>query len=340
MFNCRLWGVYRLLYEIVLMDTTNNANINNKSGSQYNKEEDRVTAEFLKILHYGGHSLVAYLFGEEFDLPSNDVIVESQVYGGASRPDGCISCNCDYTILVESKIYIKSINETQLKNHQNLLAEKGSSAFLLYITPDDVMPIELKGLPRVFWRSWERIVKDLDNYVKSNPNILIEYLVNEFKKTVEIVVYKQRKITDSDDKMIFLQTETKQERVIIVGGSWAEDVALKYGAYICQPERFFLPASYMAFCFNNRIKYLFKINGDPIERTTLNGILPDNFFTDKEPYYKGDERKFFRLELVKEFNPVIENDAKDKNGNTCAYVQRQRYTTYEKINNAKFTSEL
>lgn len=319
--------------------TNSNANIDSKSITQYKKEEDRVTAEFLKILHYGGHSLVSYLFGEDFDLPSNDIIVETQVYGECSRPDGCISCECNYTILVESKIYTNSINTKQLAGHQSYIANK-SSVFLLYITPDETIPVELENLYHVYWTSWHSIVEQLDNYVKDTQDRLIEYFVNEFRKTVTIVVYKQRRVVEADNETPMTQAEDKEERVIIVGGRWGEDVAVKYNAYACQPDRYFHPARYMAFCFDHRIKYLFKIVDEPIEHTGIRELLPDNYFNVKEPNYNGEERKFFRLELVKEFNPEIINDATDKYGKPCAYVQRQRYTTYDKIINAKVTSEL
>ena len=317
----------------------NNSSIDSKSITQYKKEEDRVTAEFLKILHYGGHSLVSYLFGEEFDLPSNDIIVESQVYGGCSRPDGCISCDCNYTIMVESKIYTNSINIDQLAGHQTYIANN-SSTFLLYITPDETIPVKLENLYHVYWTNWRSIVEQLDNYVKDTQDRLIEYLVNEFRKTVTIVVYKERRVVEADNGTTMIQTEDKEERVIIVGGRWGEDVALRYNAYACQPDRYFHPARYITFCFDHRIKYLFKIIGEPIERTQISGLFPDSYFKAKEPHYNGDERKFFRLELVKEFNPEIKNDATDKYGKPCAYVQRQRYTTYDKIISARVTSEL
>lgn len=316
---------------------TKKSSVGSLSVSQYRKEEDRVTAEFLKIIHYGGHDLVAYLFGEDFDLPSNDISVESQIYGGGTRPDGRISSDCRYTILVESKIHPNSINMQQLKGHLKHIAD--SSTFLLYITPDEVMPKELENLYHVFWRNWWSLLDSLEAYVASNPDRLLEYLVAEFRKTIEIVVYKQRRHITIVERTPLSQ-EGKEERVIIVGGRWGEDVALKYNVYVCQPNRFFHPARYMAFCFNNRIKYLFKIVDEPIESIVLTGMLPDSFFTDKEPHYKGDERKVYRLEKVKEFTPDILNDAKDKNGKPCAFVQRQRYTTLDKINNAKKTSDL
>lgn len=318
--------------------------INSKSPAQYSKSEDRVTAEFLKILQYGGHNLVAYLFGEDFDLPSNDVIVESQYYGNSSRPDGRISCDCNYEIFVESKIVANAINISQFNNHCNMIGSN-SHIYLLYITPDSSMPTVLKGRFHVYWVSWNELVEKLEAYTKDASDRLLTYLVEEFKKTILIVVYHMAVdyMGLSEDRTLEDDNKAKEERVIIVGGRWGEDVALDYGVYICAPNRFFHPARYLAFCFNNRIKYLFEIVGDIYEQVNLKALpkLSADYFVKKEPQYtETDLRKVMFLKKVKEFDPEIENDSLDKNGNPCAYVQRQRYTTKDKIMSAKKTSDL
>lgn len=129
-------------------------------------------------------------------------------------------------------------------------------------------------------------------------------------------------------------------RVIIVGGAYGENVALKYNFYACQNRRSFLPSRYLAFAYKNRIEHLFEIIGDSKDDINLkNEGIDESYFLDLDPNYHG-LRKFFKLKHCKTFDPVIINDNKDKNGNRCAFVQRQTYTTYESIMNARVTSEL
>lgn len=309
----------------------------------YSKAEDRVTAALLKILHYGGHDLVQYIF-EECDLPSNSINVRSQIYVGSSRPDGAISCNCSYQIYIESKIVPNSVNAQQLANHKKLI---DSNNKLLYITSDESIPTILENLYNVFWINWEDLIEKLQSYGFSDR--LLEYLIKEFVLLVKHLIYE--KLNDKPkrkssplhiDDTLLESTESVNERVIIVGGRWGEDVALNYGFYACQANRFFLPARYMAFYYNHRVKYLFEIQGTPIEAVDIQkgSAVPASYFTQKEPTYKPEMRKLFQLKLIQEFQPEIQNDSRDKNGNLCAFVQRQKYTTVDKIKSAKYTSQL
>jgi hypothetical protein len=320
--------------------------ISNKPVTQYCKAEDRVTAEFLKIVKRGGFDLVTFLFGDMMDVPSCDLFVDTQYYpkGHTSHPDGLIAKNCNFRIFIESKIRPNDINVIQLNNHLRLLSS--SFDYLVYITPDTTKPKELIGTKAV-WISWQDLLDKLKDYASSCDDPVIQYLVGEFELTLMVLVFKvkYRKGNEKDVREDEIFIDTGDDRVIIVGGSWAEDIALEYKRYICQPNRYFLPARYIAFCFDHRIKYLFKIVGDPIEAVDLRDSsvkLGSDYFTNTEPYYNSnpDLRKVFFLELVKEFSPVIVNDSVSKNGKRCAFVQRQRYTTYTKIIKAKFTSNL
>lgn len=129
--------------------------------------------------------------------------------------------------------------------------------------------------------------------------------------------------------------------MIVVGGSFGEDVALKYGFYACQNNRFFRKAKYMAFAYDNRIKYLFEIeNGTSKNNVDLSteSRIPSAYFQEKEPHYNHELRELFWLK--KEADLDIVNDTIDRRGRRTAFVQRQVYTTYDKIIEAKLTSEL
>ncbi len=307
----------------------------------YSKPEDKVTAALLQILHYGGHDLVQYLF-EECDLPSNTINVMSQIYENDSHPDGAISCDCKYQIYIESKIVSNAINKKQLENHRKLI---DSNNLLLYITPDAITPSILDGLYNVFWFNWEDLIEKLQSYDLSDR--LLKFLIDQLILLVKHLVYD--KIKDNikakkqkKDKIIATEMKDKEERVIIVGGRWGEDVALKYYFYACQPNRHFLPARYIAFYWNGRIKYLFEIEGDPKEAVDIKkeSSINKDYFSKKEPNYKSEPRKFFKLKYVQDFTPEILNNIKSIGNKPCAFVRRQRYTTIDKLRLAQFTSQL
>ncbi len=321
-----------------------NKNITNQSiFGEYKNAEDRVTSALLQILHYGGHELVAYVF-DDCDLPSNNVDICPQVSGDGSRPDGSISCNCNYQIYIESKILRNQMHSThgqkQFQNHLKLLDDP--SALLVYITPDLQIPEQLKNHNRVVWMNWKSIMNKLSDYKTEDK--LVNFRMNKFILLVKHIVRGEKRDDRGKCDDILLEAESidDNQRVIIVGGRWGEDVAIKFGFYACQQYRFFRTAKYLAFYFQNRIKYMFEIEGQPIESTDLRKVpfIDSSYFDEKEPNYNGSPAKVFKLKNMHEFEPTITNDSVDKNGNSCAFVQRQQYTKYDKIINAKTTSDL
>lgn len=133
-----------------------------------------------------------------------------------------------------------------------------------------------------------------------------------------------------------------EQSVIIVGGHFSENVALNYGFYACQPNRKFRPSKYLAFYHQNRIKYLFEIIGNVKESVDIQKepSVQKAYFSDFEPNYKPEPRKFFKLKLHTTFKKEIKNDKTDKNGKATAFVQGQTYTTFDKITKASKTSDL
>ncbi len=305
---------------------------------EYKQDENRVTAALLHILYIGGDPIIQRVFGDTIDIPSNDIQIISQSFHEDSVPDGEIFCDCRYKIFLESKIKTNAINLTQLASHKNL-QNPATNAYLCYITPDTVIPSLLSD-SSIAWLSWDWVVKVLLGAVAEGiTTAVLKYLIKQFCILVKHLVYKN-KSTPFDFIYPDIFMSEGEDRVIIVGGSWGEDVAVKYKFYACQNHRSFLSAKYLAFCYNNRINYLFKITEIKDSINLKDAGVPDEYFKEKEPQYNGDLRKVIKLELEKTFNPVISNDKKDKNGNLCAFVQGQTYTTYNKIIKATSTSEL
>ncbi len=308
---------------------------------EYKNQEDKVTAALLQVLHYGGHKIVCSVF-DDIDIPSNDINISPQVTEDESRPDGVISCDCKYKIYIESKILTNALNNDhgnkQLEANKKL-SLPNDGQWMIYITPDDTKPTELESASEIIWTNWQNVVDKLNSY--ETTDTLVNFLINQFCLFVDHIVFNKN-VAISNNSILPVNFEAdKEQRVIIVGGAWGEEVALKYNFYACQEGRFFHPSRYIAFYHKNRIENLFEIIGDPIESIIMNtDLVGDKYLVEKELWYDKKPHKFFKLKHIRKFDPTIENDTLDKNGNRCAFTYNQRYTTFEAIKNAKKTSEL
>ncbi len=308
---------------------------------EYKIPEDQVTTALLHVLKYGGHDLVSVVFAE-CDLPSNEINVSPQVIEDGSRLDGEVCCDCHYHIYIESKIrkgVMANSHELKQLEANRKLASPGDGRFLFYITPDESEPQNLCAAPEVQWLNWNTVIERLKGFATEDKSLA--FLIEQFELLVSHLVYSKTVVLRNSDVVLSEEEmASAEDRVIIVGGAWGEYIALKYNFYACQEYRYFKPSRYIAFCHKNRIKYLFEIVGSPKDSVDLRteNISP-TYFEKEEPNYTG-QRKLFYLKLVNMFSPQIENDSVDKNGKRCAFVQKQTYTTIERINSAKHTSDL
>ena len=96
----------------------------------------------------------------------------------------------------------------------------------------------------------------------------------------------------------------------------------------------------MTYTYNNHIKSINEIVGGPFNDIDIQKEknISQDYFVNKEPFYKSEKRELFWLKKVSDLN--ILNDTTDKNGRRLAFTQRQTYTTYDKITSATLTSEL
>lgn len=336
----------------------------------YSQAENRVTNALLKILKIAGPDLIDMLidkFGGEVKNPMPDILTQVPLSSNPNEKrvaDGLIVSNYSYKILIEAKV--RPFNENYEHNIKQLDAYKqivspDDDEYLLYITPDEDKPKEIG--PNIFWLSWSAIVDLLTEYILGNADPILKFLVKEFIILItKLVTSKMKSKRKEDDKketeriakknVVKMLTSINNgcvddENVVIVGGRWGENIAVRYGFYACQPDRFFAPARFFAFYFDNRIKYLFEIvqKEDRVKdlRDNLWHIDPDYFTSYDTKYAKemNKERELFILNLVHIFDgDGIVNDAIDKNGKRCAFTQKQRYTSYRKIIKAHKTSEL
>lgn len=291
----------------------------------YEQKENQVTSALLKILEADQNEILlnALLLNMgDSGLPEKELRIETQAKNseGNSVPDGKLSCHYAFDIYIESKLGIH-IDEKQLKNHLKLLNENTK---LIYITQHskkpDILPED------VLWTNWTKLYEIINEVHEEGVSPVLDYLIEQFYLLLN---------------NLDLYDDSKN-RIIIVGGRWGEPIALEYDFYACQGGRSFKKAKYLAFYYDQRIKYLFEIENkiDNIDIKDLKADVPDSYFEKKEPLYKPDKRTFFKLKKIEEFPEPIINDTKGRNGKTVAFTQGQTYTTYDKIMKAKVTSEL
>jgi hypothetical protein len=298
----------------------------------YKQLENRVTAAFLHICRNGGEPLIRFLSESlKMDIPESGIVIQSQVKGEGSVPDGLIRTDFSFQIYVESKTAPDAVDPKQLQNHLKVL--KQPKDFLLYITPDMTRPASLGGLPNVYWINWQQLMDSLTDYLSasvSEGNQLLEYLIDQFQMLLD------------NAHLLTQQWNTQNDRVLIVAGSWAEPVALKYGYYLCQNERSFRPSRYISFFNNNQIRYLFEIQKEPEDNVILTS-RPEfkQYLSYPGVSYNGEPYKVFTLTKQPVYQTLISNDKTDKNGQPCPYTYGQpRYSTYAKITTARVTSQL
>jgi uncharacterized protein involved in tellurium resistance len=136
----------------------------------------------------------------------------------------------------------------------------------------------------------------------------------------------------------------KNDGVMVLAGNEAEEVALKFNTYICQNKRNFRDVGYVTFYKDGEVKHLFKIVGGPQDNRNISNDENVKQVYNSDPvrfaHYQKDKFRVFKLEYVSEVGP-IKNDSVGKNGQPVPFTYGQpRYTTLERIQKAKVTSEL
>ena len=295
---------------------------------EYKQAENRVTAAFLQICKIGGEEFIRFLTNAlNIQLPSSEIGIQSQVKGIETIPDGLLESNFSFKLFVESKIKPNAITAKQLSGHQQQI--KNSNDFLLYLTPDDNKP-EILG--DTYWANWLQIINTFTDYLQksqSDNKQLLEFLIEHFNTLLDNL------------NLLGYTWNLKNDNVIILAGSWAEGVALKYNYYICQNKRSFKSARYLAFFNNNQIRHVFEILKAPEDDIDLSKRSEfEAYIQQNEPEYAGDLRKVFTLKHVENIKSVV-NDSTDKNGKPCPYTYGQpRYTNFSALLSASKTSQL
>jgi len=130
-------------------------------------------------------------------------------------------------------------------------------------------------------------------------------------------------------------------QVLVVAGDWAFNIAEKYGIYECQNKRTFRPSRYMAFYKDGQINTVFEIVEKPYDNGTGNNT-PEmaKMKADMPDYDANTPRRVIKLKHLGAVGPV-KNDSKSHSGKNVPFSYGQpRYTTLDRMQKAKLTSEL
>lgn len=326
--------------------------------STYSQNENRVTSTFLAVLSSLSLNLIQQIIGamigDEVELISftNQPASKRQEYH--SVPDAMISG--DFKILIETKLQQNAVEEDHIRRHQEHLRNR-KNAYLVILTPDPACPGVVENIsskdPRIVWCSFNQINNVINDFFENGSEVISEkdaFLLKNFQMLL-------------DHENLLSQPE-----ILIVPARFAWSHYLKTSSYVCQPNRTFQKTTYIA--FYNRGKIMRKV---PRILKAVNEVVfweEGNFEVLSNDWSQSDEEKFGEKmkEVVKKsigsssnkageshkvllltdpeeketicINKEIPNDSVDKNGAPIAFVLKHRYTSVEKLNGAKKTSDL
>ena len=295
---------------------------------EYGQAENRLTVALLQILKTGGEPLVRHFAeGVGFNIPSSEIDILSQPQGKNCTPDGLLESAFSFSLVIESKIKKNAVNRRQLAALIKDRAQRGPNTTLLYLTPDDPKPKALEG-KACRWANWRKVLDVLREYL-DKPDIdnreLLEFLIGEFDTFV-------------GNLGVIIDWPPDPSRVLVVPAKNARGVAREFRVYKCQNRRTFQPCGWIAFYAHGEIDTLAEIATAPEDDVIIAGhpelgrlarLMPNP----EEPC------RVIRLKNVETIG-AIKNDLKDASGKATAWVQNQRYTTIERLRNARLTSEL
>lgn len=326
--------------------------------STYSQNENRVTSTFLAVLSSLSLNLmqqiIGAMIGDEVELIrfTNQPASKRQQYH--SVPDAMISG--DFKILIETKLQQNAVEEGHIKRHQEQLGDR-KNAYLVILTPDPACPGVVENIsrkdPRVVWCSFNQINNIIDDFFKNGSEVISEkdaFLLKNFQMLLD------------------LENLLSQPEVLIVPARFAWSHYLNTSSYVCQPNRTFQKTTYIAFYNEGKImqkvpKILKAVNEVVFGEKGYFEVRSNDWSkSDKKEFGKkmkkvveksigsnshkvGESHKVLLLTGPEEegticINKEIPNDSVDKNGAPTAFVQRQRYTSVEKLMRAEKTSDL
>ncbi|EPR37710.1 hypothetical protein dsx2_0642 [Desulfovibrio sp. X2] len=344
--------------------------------SSYRQKENFITSSLMSVL--GNLSLIQ--INNFFSLlleDDDDTIFSIKNQHTHINDDARISFDATitmkYDIFLETKVDRNVDASDQLNNYISRLSEencsprKNTNAIIIYLTPDANCPpwfFRIKsGDISMKWISFDMIYKTINTIIdgtqdENQMDILSEreiFLLRQF----QMLIQNENLLTSNEMNVL----------IIPAGTAWNKYIRLDtdgYSAYICQENRWFRDGiEHLAFYKNGAVlqsvpKIIAAMDSVSIEDTEdsfskfnehskiddveIARKLFKKIFESEPSDPTDHRRKILILEgkhkcYVQLDGPII-NDTKSASGRNTAFVQRQRYTSLEKIIKAKKTSEL
>jgi hypothetical protein len=324
--------------------------------STYSQGENRVTASILAVFERISFAIVEQILQSLLQEPETSLLTfRNQPSGPSSTPDARIRASFSYWI--ETKRIPNSVRAKQLKAHLKALDDEPpiDTQRLLVLTPDSHIPGAVVNTldDRVAWASFEDLVTAINEAIEIDE----EWLASERNLPTE----RERELLRELVRFLISEGLVGKaiDEVLVVAARRALSDYLKYGAYICQPNRSFRPCSHMAFYANGRIhkqipKIMGKIEQIMMTREAAEGFSGDNehrerlLFLFDELEKSADSRigelaKVLFLSTPDDDMTIvlpndIENDLISESGRTIAFTQGQRYVPLERLKKAPSTT--
>jgi hypothetical protein len=327
--------------------------------STYSQGENRVTSTMLAVFE----RLSSYTLTSILQILLDDSTIElmkftNQVKLGKAKsvPDAEIKGMFRY--LVETKIKVNSVVKKQIEEHLNSLPEIQSiDTKLIVITPDEECPQILSDIRekdnRLYFTNFFTLLEAINKVLEQN------YLINER----EVYLLTELKLfIETEDGL--LPDDYSQKVVIIPASKIAKDDYSKYKLYICQPNRSFQKSNYLGLYFDKCIfrevpKILAIIENIDIKNTKLSVndivMIDENFdrnyilerFTNFQKEFQGSggaNKVIFlsknELEGTIMLKQDIKNNKRSFSNKVTAFIQKQRYTSLDRLQKAEYKSDL
>lgn len=355
--------------------------------SNYSQGENRVTSSIISVISKLSLDSITYIFSEvesrnEIKDFNGLIKFEDQASHSIEKhekkqktiPDAEISANFKY--IIETKTVPKSVDKEQISSHLKIQPSK-----LIVLTPDDECPAVITNLrgseknnDRLYWLNFDSLVEMFNNLV---DGVAQDYLSS---RNIRLSEHERFLLVELVDYIIKenLLSEDYSDNVLVIPARIAFADYKKYKVYICQQDRTFRPANYLAFYYDGKIQQevpqiigwidsiqtslelneedfekileeSFKVNKIYAKEQNIEikqHIIANNFNNIKNwiQEHPADNGRFHKIIFLDQaectISQSIENDLQSKTGKNTAFVQNQRYVSFEKLKKAKKTSEL
>lgn len=313
--------------------------------STFRQGENRVTATMLAVFQRLDVSRLERLLGAAMGESSLQLVTfdnQPSVHDVPGVPDGRIAGS--FALWIETKTAANSVDEAQLRRHCGHFSDRNDIfERLLVITPDVDEPAVISriGDPRVVWFSFRDLSDAIDDLMSDDAEVIAEreaLLLRELQNMLE------------EDGLLALPQDT-----VVVAARTAYGEYLKYGAYLCQPNRAFRAGTrYLGFYRHKKIEpelaRILKVWHDlPMSHETVEQLSEGDEFDQRvarliqtlrdDGVRTGHSYKVMLLSPADD-DDTLRRETPLRHVDSGAWTQGQRYARSDAILTAETTADL